>query len=91
ALCRALEQSWQQSAAQPTGRPVRFGTPVFESLQSQPGTGGGTQQQPDARDRSFSRHEPENVPAPSPARHRKATAPAKPARLAVTGGVHLYA
>jgi hypothetical protein len=91
ALCHALEQSWQQSAAQPTGRPVRFGTPVFESLQSQTGTGGGMQQQPDARDRSFSRHVPENVPAPGPVRHSKAAAPVRPARLAAAGGVHLYA
>lgn len=91
ALCKALEQGWQQAAAQPADRLVRFGTPVFESLQSQAGLGGGMQQQPNARERSFAQREQESLAPPLPRRNRGAAAPAVSEYLAASSGVRLYA
>jgi hypothetical protein len=91
ALCKALEHGWQQAAAQPADRLVRFGTPVFESLQTQTGLGGGTQQQPDAREQFFARRDQESFTAPPPRRSRGASAPIVPEYFAASSGVRLYA
>lgn len=93
ALCQALEQNWNRTVAQPSSLAVRFGTPVFESQQTQ--TAGGQsghphgQQQPDSRDRSFDRREQE---PPHRAQTARATAPAaNPTRTGAAPAVQLYA
>ena len=95
ALCRALEQNWNRAAAQPSAQAVRFGTPVFESQQTQ--TGGGRsghpngQQQPDARDRSFNRREQEPAFAIPAQPARTALTTATPNRTTATPAVQIYA
>jgi hypothetical protein len=90
-LCQALEQSWQRTAAQPSDRAVRFGTPVFESSQSQAGLAENSGRQPDARDRHSARQEQAEIFPVLPARNRPASAAADAARLTATGQVRLYA
>jgi hypothetical protein len=91
ALSRALEQGWQQTGAQSPARTVRFGTPVFESAQSHTGLSGGTDQQPDAQKRSFTRREEDSFFSTVPSRNRRSSAPMYPAHLPVSNTVRLYA
>lgn len=95
ALCRALEQNWNRTVAQPSAQAVRFGTPVFESQNTQTGGGQGGHasghQQHDARERSFNRREQEpafEIPT-QPARATLTTA--TPTRTAATPAVQIYA
>ena len=91
ALCRALEQSWQQTAAQPSDRSVRFGTPVFESSQPGGGLGGNSGRQPDAQSRHFARQEQAEVFPTVPGLNRTAAAAAHATQRAASGSIRLYA
>lgn len=90
ALCQALEQSWQQTAMQSPDRSVRFGTPVFESTQSQAGLGDNTSGQPDAHARNFARQEQADIFPAFPNRQRPSTATSAEL-LTPTDGIRLYA
>ena len=90
ALCRALEQSWQKNSAQPSDRSVRFGTPVFESAQSNGGPGANSGGQADAQGRNFARPEQADI-SPVPPVCNRPEAAVKAAQLSDTGKIRLYA
>ena len=95
ALCRALEQNWNRAVAQPSVQAVRFGTPVFESQQTQTDSGrngnSNGHQQPDSRDRSFNRREQEAAFAVPAQPARTTLTNPTPIRSAATPAVQIYA